>query len=307
MIRTKVYSSVEADFSLKYIENRIGGIRILMAKPDFFLQTKIEKDGDDEKYIKSNIFAIKEQWEELNDIYHWLGDKGYLDEVCEIESLEGFDSLALVADKVFSWQTSKDVCHYLLGNADTDLEKKQMESVHAFFESRNDVEIEYDGGDRFSGNLDLIPHLEKRFFFAGVRADQEIPCLKHVTHIFKAPIITLELVDNRFKHLSDCFLQIDEKNAMYFSKAFSEESIEFLHQIYDHIIDLPEEEVLNFSLMVDLFSGKDGKIALMQTRGNSLTSKILKKFGYKIIDINLSEFNKFGYGIKHLRNVYASC
>jgi N-dimethylarginine dimethylaminohydrolase len=53
--------------------------------------------------------------------------------------------------------------------------------------------------------------------------------------------------------------------------------------------------------MADLYSGENGKVALMEM-GNSLTSKILKKFGYRIIDVDLSEFNKFGFGIRHLRN-----
>ena len=43
-----------------------------------------------------------------------------------------------------------------------------------------DKEIAYDKQDRFLGSLDLIPHLGKRMFFAGVRADQEITCYEYV-------------------------------------------------------------------------------------------------------------------------------
>ncbi len=305
MIRTKVYNSEEADFPLKYIDSRFGGCNIVMARPDFFVQSKIVKVDDEERFVESNPFTIKEQWEELNGIYYWLKDKNYLDEVIEIDATEGFDSLTLIADKFFSWRISETNNSYLMGCANSDSEKKQLELIRSLFDPKKDKEIEYDKEDRFAGSLDLIPHLNKRLFFAGIKADQEAKCYKHVTHIFGTPIITLELIDPRFNHLSECFLQIDEKNAMYYSKAFSDESIAYLHKIYDHIIDLPEDEVLNFSLMADLFSGKNGKIALMQM-GNSLTSKILKKFNYKVVEVNLSEFNKFGLGIKHLRNLYAS-
>ena len=164
MIRTKVYSSEEADFGLKYFNDRIGGTHVVMAKPDFFSQTKIAKLDDEERIIKSNTLLIVEQWSELNSIYHWLKDKHYLEGVHEIESIEGFNSLTLIGDKFFSWQTSKDENHYLLGDAFTDIEKKQQDVLRSFFNSNKDTEIEYEKGGRFSGNLDLIPHLGKRFF-----------------------------------------------------------------------------------------------------------------------------------------------
>jgi len=300
VIRTKVYSSSEADFPLKYIDNRVNSRSILMAKPDFFSHSFIEKTAFDEKIITSNLMIIQEQWEELNAIYHWLKDKGFVDEIFEMDAAEGLQSLTLIADKVISWKTEES-SFYFLGQAKSDVEKIHLEAVSSFFDSKGYDQIVYEKENRFSGTLDLVPHLGKKMILTGIRPEQEIPCYKFITHIFKTPIITLEIIDPRFKHLSECFLQIDEKNAMYFSDAFSDESIEYLHSIYDHIIDLPEDEVSNFALMSDLFLNGKEKIALVQI-GNSLSSKILKKFGYKIIEINLSEFNKFGFGIKHLRN-----
>ena len=300
MIRTKVYSSIEADFALKYIDNRVDSTRILMAKPDFFSQSFIQKTEFEEKIIKSNPIIIQEQWEELNAIYHWLKDKNLINEIHELEAIEGLDSLTLVADKVISWKTEESD-FYFLGEAKNEIEKRQLENISHFFTKLGYNQIDYEKEAQFSGTLDLIPHLGKKLMLTGIWPDQEIPCYKYITHIFQTPIITLELIDSKFKHLSECFLQIDEKNAMYYSDAFSKESIDYLHSIYDHIIDLPEDEVNNFALMSDLFSNENEKIALIQ-EGNSLSSKILKKFDYKIIDINLSEFNKFGIGIKHLRN-----
>lgn len=300
MIRTKVYPAIDADFSLKYIKNRIETKSIVIAKPTFF-QTKTEENSDNDNLFPSDLEIIQKQWNELKGIYHWLKDKGFLAEIHEIDSTQNTPSLTLIAEKFFSWNTENGKKYFLLNTNKHIDEKEDAEVVRSFFNTKNSVEINYEKKEPFAGTLDFVPHINKNMIFAGVKTDSKMFIHKYVTHIFQTPIIALELMDSRFKHLSECFLQIDSENALYYSKAFSNETKEYLNRTYKHIIDLPEEEVLNYALSADLYSNKSGSIALMKAE-NSLTSKLLKKFGYKVIDVDLSEFNKFGAGIKHLRN-----
>lgn len=301
MIRTRVYTTSEADFPLKYIADRKPYCHLVMAKPDFYKKSKTIIFNEFEKVVVSNSILIKEQWQELNDIYHWLTDKNYLNKVDEIEAKEGLTSFTTLAQKFFSWETNDGKRYYFLNDAISDSEKKEAIELRQFFQKNGQEEIVYDGKDFFAGNLDLVPLIGKKILFTGIYDLDEHPVYSYVTHIFQAPIIALELINPNYKHLSKCFLQVDDNTALYYSKAFSEESIAFLHTMFDRLIDLPEDEVDNFVMLTDLFTGPNGKIALMQM-GNSLSKKILIKLGYKVIELDISEFNKFGYGIKHLRN-----
>lgn len=295
MVRTKVYSSFEADFSFKHVNTRVYEKNFLMARPNHFFKTKIE----DDKFIKSDSKRINEQWEELNEVYHWLQDKGFIKNVSEMDSQEGMETFCLIAEKAFSWHTSSGKL-FFLAQSKNDIEKRPLDKIADFYTAKGYQTVDFDKKCYLENALNLIPHTDKNLIFAGIRSGQGVGCYQHITHILQTPIITLEIVDPRIQSLSQCFLQIDAQNILYFSDAFSDESKIYLKNTFERAIDLPEEEVLNFALMSDLFEHNGERRALMQL-GNSLTSKVLKKFDYKIIDINLSEFSRFDVGIKHLR------
>ncbi len=106
----------------------------------------------------------------------------------------------------------------------------------------------------------------------------------------------LELTDARFYHLDTCFCPINNGFVLYFPKAFSEQSQNKIVSYYNgHSIPVTEEDATMFACnAVNI-----GNTIILNKASDNLKNR-LNNIGFKVIEVDLSEFMKSGGAAKCL-------
>lgn len=157
------------------------------------------------------------------------------------------------------------------------------------------IEIEKDF--YFEGHGDTLWAGEKLFFGYGFRSS--IEAQKQVEKILKKinpkiEIIPTELIDPRFYHLDTCFCPLNSKQALYFPGAFSPKAKKMLVKNIE-LIPVSEREAKKFACNAVVVDKN-----ILIPAGANFTYNKLKKLGYKIHPIEMTEFIKGGGACKCL-------
>lgn len=149
--------------------------------------------------------------------------------------------------------------------------------------------LPFEGGDsRFWGDV--------LFVGTGFRASPA--SCEELAAKLGSDVIPLRLVDPRFYHLDMTFLPIDEKTAFYYPAAFSPSSQNLLKRLVPDLHELSAAAANAFAAN-SFVSGKD---IVMQTGAPAALKAELKSLGMRIHEVDVSEFNKAGGGIRCLIN-----
>ncbi|WP_433439950.1 dimethylargininase [Nonomuraea sp. CA-141351] len=107
------------------------------------------------------------------------------------------------------------------------------------------------------------------------------------------PVISLTLVDPRFYHLDTALFPLDGRNVAYYPEAFSEGSRKVLRTMFpDAVLATAEDaEVLGLNAV------SDGRNVVINAEASNLQLE-LKRRGYEVLPVDLSELRKAGGGPK---------
>lgn len=131
--------------------------------------------------------------------------------------------------------------------------------------------------------------------FAGFRFRTEFRALDHLDELLETTAVRLELVDPRFYHLDTCFCPLDERRAMFYPPAFSEEAQSQLAAHFPELIAVDEHDALRFACNA---LPTDGTVVL--NSGCRSTVAALTAAGYRCIETPMDEFIKAGGSVKCL-------
>jgi N-dimethylarginine dimethylaminohydrolase len=106
-------------------------------------------------------------------------------------------------------------------------------------------------------------------------------------------VISLTLVDPRFYHLDTALFPLDGHNVAYYPEAFSPGSREVLRRMFpDAVLATADDaEVLGLNAV------SDGTNVVVNAEATNLQLQ-LKRRGYEVIPVDLSELRKAGGGPK---------
>jgi N-dimethylarginine dimethylaminohydrolase len=106
-------------------------------------------------------------------------------------------------------------------------------------------------------------------------------------------VISLTLVDPRFYHLDTALFPLDGRNVAYYPEAFSEGSRTVLRRMFpDAVLATADDaEVLGLNAV------SDGTNVVINAEASTLQLE-LKRRGYEVIPVELSELRKAGGGPK---------
>lgn len=113
-----------------------------------------------------------------------------------------------------------------------------------------------------------------------------------INKLLKMPVATLKLVNPHFYHLDTCLFAVNQKTAFYYPEAFDKNSKTKLACLFTNLIPLPENEA--FALAANSLI-TDHQAIIPQ--GSPFLAKNLKKFGYRVHRVDISQFLKAGGGI----------
>lgn len=146
----------------------------------------------------------------------------------------------------------------------------------------------FEGGDTlFFGDM----------LFVGTGFRASVASCEELSKKLDKDVIPLRLVDPAYYHLDTCFFPLNDDIAFYYPPAFSENSKNLLKKLVPNLHEFSEEEAAGFAAN----SFVSGDTVLIET-GVSTFKQKLEDLGKKVVELDMSEFNKSGGGIHCLIN-----
>lgn len=146
---------------------------------------------------------------------------------------------------------------------------------------------------RFEGEGDAL-WMGKTLLF-GFRFRSDAPAHEELARILKARVLPLELIDRRFYHLDTCCCPLDAQTVLWFPKAFDRYGRRVVERLAE-TISVSETDAKRFVCNAIVL----GRDVVMQTGISTSLSGRLKRRGFRVHEVNLSEFLKAGGSAKCL-------
>ncbi len=221
------------------------------------------------------------QWQTLVAIYESLGIK-----VTVIEQKAGLPDMVFAADQGIVFGNSE----VLLSNF-RYVQRRGESKVYSKWYKDHGYKVRLLPKDMyFEGNGELQKWRDMLFIGTGFRSSYEAS-LK-VGKILGKKVLPIELIDDRFYHLDTCLFVLNNEVVLYYPKALSQDSVSNLQKLVPNLVEIEESDALKFatnSVVID-------SNLIIQT-GNTRIGGMVKKLGYNVIDVDVSEFVKAGGGI----------
>jgi N-dimethylarginine dimethylaminohydrolase len=149
----------------------------------------------------------------------------------------------------------------------------------------------------FEGEGDALFSTDGRCLWIGHGPRTALSSHLMLREIWDIPVVPLHLIDPRFYHLDTCFAPLEGGYAMYFPEAFDHLSLHRIEAFYP-----PEKRIIIREADAVCFACNAinvGRNLILNKIGNRLSSQ-LEQLGFKVIQIELTEFLKAGGAAKCL-------
>jgi len=149
----------------------------------------------------------------------------------------------------------------------------------------------------FEGEGDALFAVDGSCLWAGYGPRTLQSSHRYLSDAWKIEVIPLHLIDPRFYHLDTCFAPLEDGSVMYYPQAFDEASIEKIEACYseDKRIVVAEADSLRFACNVINVN----RTVILNEVSRELSGE-LKRRGFHVIEVALSEFLKAGGAAKCL-------
>ncbi len=149
----------------------------------------------------------------------------------------------------------------------------------------------------FEGEGDALFATASGCLWVGHGPRTALSCHRMLHDIWDIPIVPLHLIDPRFYHLDTCFAPLEGGYVMYFPDAFDHLSLHRIEAFYP-----PEKRIVIREADAVCFACNAinvGRNLILNKIGNRLSGQ-LEQLGFKVIQVELTEFLKAGGAAKCL-------
>lgn len=255
----------------------------LMCPPDYY---KIVYEINPWMSVKrqADQKLAKKQWE---DFYHLLTQELKV----QVELLE---PVPYLPDLVFTANGGLVFKHnFIRANFRHKERRPEAHFFEEWFRKRNYKIKHVPAGYDFEGEGDALFWGEG--LCTGYHFRSDIEAHEFVAASLGVAYYALELVDKRFYHLDTCFAPLDSESALVYLPAFEVYSRKILKEVVSDLIEVPEEEALQFACNAVVV----GRDVILNT-GCPETMKVLESRGFQPHPLDFSEFIKAGGAAKCL-------
>jgi lysine-ketoglutarate reductase/saccharopine dehydrogenase-like protein (TIGR00300 family) len=259
---------------------------ILMCRPTYFdVQYVINP------WMEGNIGRVRrsvaqKQWDELFRV---------LQDACNIHVLTAVESLpdmcfaanaglklgnTFVPTRFRVLQRAPEIPHYL------EWIKKQDIAIR---EIPDDCTFEGEGDALFQPGEDLL--------WAGYGVRSSLTAHKYLSEIFRCPVHSLRLIDERFYHLDTCFFPLPGGRVVYYPAAFDSRSRALIQGFFgrSNRIEVSDEDAARFCCN----AVRIGPVLVTNHASGDLRQK-LQEWGFEVKTVVLDEFIRSGGAAKCL-------
>jgi N-dimethylarginine dimethylaminohydrolase len=146
----------------------------------------------------------------------------------------------------------------------------------------------------FEGQGDLLKTSSMYFFGWGKRS--QVESKPYLEEFLGKPVVDFQLINPYYYHLDTCFAPLADDTVMINQRSFMPEGLAKIREIFPNVIETSEQDntVIGCNLVTvgkNIVVGKGISLALIET---------LAKFGYKVHEIDTTEYLKGGGSVKCL-------
>lgn len=294
MLLNKSYQPEEINFSLEQVASRQEPKKVLMCTPDYFNVIDVKNP-----HMEGHIGSIDkaracDQWNAIKAIYQNLVKEKVLEDFLEIPGAPGCEDMVFAANQSFPWRSEDKTKEVVLSNMKHSSRQMEVPYFQAFYSNLGYKITHLKETKLFEGMGDTIPHPGKNLLYGGFGHRSDTIAYQELAALLKVPVVTLELEDERFYHLDTCFLPLDQNAVLLYPGAFTKEGLIALKKLFSKVIEVPLEEAeKGFALNAHVITNKDKKVAIIE-KGNKFTNQILNETGFKVFEVDTSEYKKSG-------------
>jgi N-dimethylarginine dimethylaminohydrolase len=149
----------------------------------------------------------------------------------------------------------------------------------------------------FEGEGDALFSTDGRCLWVGHGPRTALSSHRALHDVWGIPVVPLHLIDPRFYHLDTCFAPLEGGHIMYFPDAFDHLSLHRIEAVYP-----PEKRIIIRKADAVAFACNAinvGRTLILNKISSKLCSQ-LEQLGFKVIQVELTEFLKAGGAAKCL-------
>ncbi len=259
--------------------------KILMCPPDYFtveyaINPWMKEAGP------CDVDLAKRQWD---DLYKAITQEAGA-EVHLMEPVQGLPDLVFTANAAFVYGDQAIIAHY-------KFEERQGEEPHCekWFSDHGFKTFTMPGGITFEGAGDALIWQDR--VFAGYKTRTDIASHSLITAQTGLPVLSLELISQRFYHIDVCICPLYDGHFIYYPQAFDHygRSVIEANIPKDKLIPVSDEEAAHFACNTVAIND-----TVIFNQGSHRLADELKSRGFKVLQVDMSEFLKSGGSSKCL-------
>ncbi|MGM0546493.1 MAG: dimethylarginine dimethylaminohydrolase family protein [Bacteroidota bacterium] len=261
---------------------------VLMVRPLHYSVDYVINPHMADQVGKVDKIEANNEWELVRSLFDQIEMNIHV-----IEDQEGLPDMVFCANQSLPYIDKNGKRHVFMSIMHADERKDEVPYIEQWYR-QNGYEINYLDEEKisdFEGCGDAIWHTGKRLLWGGYGYRSSLEAYETISNTFDVPVLALELVDESFYHLDTCFCVLDEKTALIYPEAFTDEGMAMINKIFDKVIHASKYEAEE--LFACNASCPDGRNVIIQ-QGCTDVNKNLRDAGFAVHEVSTYEFLKSG-------------
>ena len=285
----KIITSLkDLDFSLSELDLMPAPEKVMVVKPTFFSIDYVINPHMEGHVGDVDKIAAQNEWNHLKGAYEELGF--YVETV---GGLRGYPDIVFCANQSLPYIDKEGNKKVIMSVMHSEQRKGEVPHIQKVYEKSSYEIIHLDESKftDFEGMGDAIWHFKRALLWGGYgfRTSKEV--YKVISDAFNVPVITLELIDDKFYHLDTCFCVLNETTVMIYPPAFTDEGRALINVVFPNVIEAVKYEAEQ--LFACNATCPDGKNVFIQQGCTDMNQK-LRNAGFKVHEFSTNEYLKSG-------------
>ena len=283
-----ITSAKEIDFKISDLPTMPAPDKVMVVTPAYFDVEYVINPHMEGHIGGVDKMQAQNEWNHLKDGYKELGF-----DVKVVEGQKGLPDMVFCANQSLPFIDEDGTKKVIMSIMHADQRKKEVPYIEEFYKKEG-YEIHHlnpENVSDFEGMGDALWHFKRKLIWGGYGFRSSINAYEQISELYDLPVITLELVDESFYHLDTCLSILNEKSALIYSDAFTENGLEMIHQLFDTVIDTSSYEAKK-QFAVNAVC-PDGKNVMIQ-QGCTDANQNLRDNGFSVHEYSTFEYIKSG-------------
>lgn len=272
--------------------------KVLMCRPDYFEVIMVKNphmEGNIGKVISKK--AIK-QWEILRQNFTQIGLT-----VSVMTPLKGLDDMVFTSNQGLAFLDTERNKIFLKAKMFAVNRQGEILPCTEWFSAQGyEITDPFDEEDDFfEGNGEALWHRGRRLLIMAYGHRTMRTSLEKIKRELGVDSVFVKLTDPKFYHLDTCLAMLDPESALIYPGAFDEFSLEIIENLFPRLLVVDEDEAAS-KLAVNCFCPDNKHVVI--NAGCNKTNQLLKRNGFKPIEVDTSEFVKSGGSVFCMKLAY---